>query len=131
MCGVIRSSRRGWRCSCRRCRAPVAEVLRPVARLFVLGNASIDTTLNVPRLPAAGETLMATGILRSPGGKGLNQAVVAARAGASVHFCAPLGIEPETALVRDALAAEGLAGLVLHDDGPPPDLSTLLAAPAG
>lgn len=101
-----------------------------MSRVFVLGNASIDTTLRVPRLPVAGETLMATGILRSPGGKGLNQAVMAARAGAEVHFLAPLGEEPETSLIRDAVAAEGLdATWVLT--GAPTDLSSLMVAPDG
>lgn len=97
-----------------------------VPRVFVLGNASLDTTLRVPRLPAPGETLMATGIQRSPGGKGLNQAVVAARAGAEVHFMAPLGTEPETGLIRDALAREPFAEVHLVDVGMPTDLSSLM-----
>ena len=102
-----------------------------MSRVFVLGNASIDTTLRVPRLPLAGETLMATGIQRSPGGKGLNQAVVAARTGAEVHFMAALGTEPETALIRDALARENLAKCDLVDVGAPTDLSSLMVAPDG
>ena len=77
-----------------------------VSRVFVLGNASVDLSCAVPRLPARGETLMARGLSRAPGGKGLNQAVVAARAGAAVRFCAPLGADPEAAMVRDALARE-------------------------
>jgi ribokinase len=96
------------------------------AKVFVLGNASIDLRLTVPRLPRPGETLMAHGISRTPGGKGLNQAVVAARCGAHVYFCAPLGTEPEAELVRAALAGEGFAGLVLPDIGQPTDLSMLL-----
>ncbi len=102
-----------------------------MTRLFVLGNASIDVTLRVPALPRAGETLMAHGVVRSPGGKGLNQAVMAARAGACVHFCAPLGREPETALVLDALQAEGFASLALIEAEQPTDLSTLLVADGG
>ena len=102
-----------------------------MSRVFVLGNASLDTTLRVPRLPLPGETLMATGILRAPGGKGLNQAVACARAGAEVHFCAALGTEPETALIRAALAAEPLAGLHLVDVGQNSDLSSLMVAPSG
>ena len=102
-----------------------------MSRVFVLGNASIDTTLRVPRLPVAGETLMATGILRAPGGKGLNQAVVAARAGAAVHFLAPVGGEPETALIRDALAREGLASVRLVAVDAATDLSSLMVAPDG
>ena len=102
-----------------------------MSRIFVLGNASLDTTLRVPRLPAPGETLMATGLLRSPGGKGLNQAVIAARAGAEVHFMAPLGTEPETALIRDTLAREPIAKTQFVDVGAPTDLSSLMVAPDG
>ncbi len=102
-----------------------------LSRVFVLGNASIDVTLNVPRLPEAGETLMASGILRAPGGKGLNQAVMAARAGALVHFCAPIGREPETAMLHAALAREPFAGLQLIAGDYPTDLSTLIIAADG
>ena len=101
-----------------------------MSRVFVLGNASLDTTLFVPRLPLAGETLMATGILRSPGGKGLNQALMAARAGAEVQFLAPLGDEPEASLIRTAIAAEGLDAIWVPT-GAPTDLSSLMVAPDG
>ncbi len=94
----------------------------------MLGNASIDTTLRVPRLPVPGETLMADGILRSPGGKGFNQAVVASRCGVAVRFLAPLGGEPETAIIRDAVR-EMEARFV--DIGEASDLSTLLVGPDG
>lgn len=99
-----------------------------VPRVFVLGNASIDTTLRVPRLPLPGETLMATGIQRSPGGKGLNQAIMAARAGAEVHFLAPIG--PDSALLREAVAAERITAS-WAETAPHTDLSTLLVAPDG
>jgi ribokinase len=102
-----------------------------VRRLFVLGNASIDVSLAVPRLPLPGETLMASGLTRAPGGKGLNQAVVAARCGIPVHFCAPLGAEAEADGVRAALARENFAALDLVDTGRPTDLSTLLVGPDG
>ncbi len=108
----------------------------PRPEIYVLGNASIDVTLAVPRLPAAGETLMATGILRAPGGKGLNQAVVAARAGmawtaAAVKFCAPVGTEPEARMLPAALAREPFGGLRLIEATLPTDLSTLIVAEGG
>ncbi|MBV8191951.1 MAG: ribokinase, partial [Alphaproteobacteria bacterium] len=56
-------------------------------RVVVIGNAGLDLQLAVPRLPLAGETLIGKAAsARAPGGKGLNQAVVAARAGAAVRF---------------------------------------------
>ncbi len=99
--------------------------------MFVLGNACIDITLPVRRWPVAGETLVAEGISRAPGGKGLNQAVVAARAGAEVRFCAPLGAGADAAMIRDVLEAEGFAGLHLPDVGRATDLSMLLVTPDG
>ena len=45
----------------------------------------------VPRLPLPGETLLASDTLRDLGGKGLNQAVAAQRAGADVTLIAPIG----------------------------------------
>jgi ribokinase len=111
--------------------APGKHGARALSGVFVLGNASIDVTLNVPRLPDAGETLMASGIARAPGGKGLNQAVAAARAGAAVHFCAPVGREPETAMLHAALAREPFASLRLIEGAYPTDLSTLIVAADG
>ena len=51
-------------------------------RVVVVGNAGLDLRLAVPRLPLPGETLIGSAGPRAPGGKGLNQAVVAARCGA-------------------------------------------------
>ena len=52
-------------------------------RVVVVGNAGLDLRLAVPRLPLPGETLIGSAGPRAPGGKGLNQAVVAARCGAA------------------------------------------------
>lgn len=113
----------------------MAAAMAAPGALYVLGNASIDVTLRVPRLPATGETLMASGTLRAPGGKGLNQAVVAARAGASarlrVRFCAPLGPEPEAQMVRDALRREDFADLRIIEATQATDLSTLVVGDDG
>jgi len=65
--------------------------MRGPGRVVVIGNAGLDLRLAVPRLPLPGETLIGSASARVPGGKGLNQAVVAARCGAEVRFCAPLG----------------------------------------
>jgi len=54
----------------------------------VIGNAGLDLRLSVARLPLPGETLIGGGGAWAPGGKGLNQAVVAARCGVPVRFCA-------------------------------------------
>jgi ribokinase len=98
-------------------------------RLLVLGNAGIDLVCPVPHLPGAGETLVAQGQSRAPGGKGLNQAVAAARAGATVHFVAPVGQDGGATELEVALRAEPLAGLALLPQAAPTDLSLLMVAP--
>lgn len=44
----------------------------------VLGSINLDVVLAVAAVPVAGETVLASGQRRTPGGKGLNQAVAAA-----------------------------------------------------
>ena len=82
-------------------------------RVVVIGNAGLDRRLVVPRLPLAGETLIGTGGETAPGGKGLNQATVAARCGGPVRFCAPLGSDAtEADALQRILEAEGLDTLL-------------------
>jgi ribokinase len=99
-----------------------------MSRLLVLGNAGIDLVCPVPHLPRAGETLVADGQARAPGGKGLNQAVVAARAGAAVHFTAPVGRDGAADELRAILGAEPFVGLSLLPQAAPTDLSLLMVA---
>lgn len=76
--------------------------------ITVVGSASIDLIATVTQLPASGETLLATGFSRQPGGKGANQAVAAARAGSTVHLVASLGDDPHGREMLDALQAASI-----------------------
>ncbi len=100
----------------------------PYGRVLVLGNAGIDLSIPLPRLPQPGETLVGGALRRAPGGKGLNQAVMAARTGMEVQFCAPLGDDADGRYVEDRLRAEPFAALHLPRPGPPTDVSLLLVA---
>ena len=102
-----------------------------MSRVHVLGNAGLDIGLRLPRMPALGETLMGSHGSQAPGGKGLNQAVAAARAGAAVHFKAPVGQDAEAEAVRAALSAEPFASLALPCLSPPTDRSILMLLPDG
>jgi ribokinase len=77
-----------------------------MGRVLVLGNAGLDISLAVPRLPERGETLLGDGVGRAPGGKGLNQAVTAARAGVDTRFLAPIGRDAQAAEIGATLATE-------------------------
>ncbi len=70
------------------------------------GSINIDHVYRVPRMPAPGETLAASAYAAGLGGKGANQSVAAARAGARVVHLGAVGRDGLWA--RDALAAHGV-----------------------
>lgn len=98
--------------------------------LYVLGNITEDLLLRVPRLPADGETLIASERRADLGGKGLNQAVIAARAGMSVRLIAPVGAD-ETAGRAEALARSERIEFFAPKTAPTSDQSVILVDPAG
>lgn len=57
-------------------------------KIIVIGSSNTDMVVKVPHIPAPGETILGSDFLTIPGGKGANQAVAAARAGADVTFIA-------------------------------------------
>jgi ribokinase len=79
-----------------------------MAGILVVGSANIDYALGVERLPTPGETVTASGFAQMIGGKGVNQAVAAARAGGKVAMIACVGDDHQGRLLRSALEAEGV-----------------------
>src|SRR5439155_21075850 len=65
--------------------------VRPPVSVVVVGAANIDLISYVPRLPKVGETLHGTAFQIGYGGKGANQAVMAAKLGANVTMVCKLG----------------------------------------
>ena len=83
-------------------------------RVTVLGSLNTDISVPVPHLPGPGETVLATAAANiGTGGKGANQAVAAARLGASTRMVGCCGDDEFGGRLRDALVAEGIdvAGL--------------------
>jgi ribokinase len=74
--------------------------------VHVIGNITLDRTLTVDRLPRAGETLLASDKTTDLGGKGFNQAVTAARAGARTVLWAPVGADDDGATARRLSAVQ-------------------------
>jgi ribokinase len=74
----------------------------------VVGSLNIDYIATVERLPAAGETVSATGLVRRFGGKGANQAVAAVRQGARVAMIGCVGDDDSGRAYRQRLRAEGI-----------------------
>ncbi len=100
-------------------------------RLIVIGNAALDRCYRVDRLPREGESVLAAPATVEPGGKGLNQAVMAARTGAAVTLLAMLGSDDAGATLRRHLRAEGLDGPFLLEHAGPSDESIVLVGPSG
>jgi ribokinase len=69
-------------------------------RVCVVGSINADSNFNVETLPRPGQTVLASAVTVSPGGKGANQAVAAARAGASVRLVAALGEDAAADILR-------------------------------
>ncbi len=79
----------------------------------------MDQIFRVQRIPAPGETVLSTGFSTAHGGKGQNQAVAAARAGASTEFISALGSDGFGTAIRSGLEADGIgATLVRELDAP-------------
>jgi ribokinase len=98
--------------------------------VLVVGNAVTDRFYTVDRLPTLGETLLAASVRRQFGGKGLNQAVIAARAGAHVRLVAPVGDDPEAHDIARHLKQEPLDVQLVRCAGRS-DESVIFVAPGG
>lgn len=98
-------------------------------RLINVGSLNIDHVYRVPRCVAAGETAVVANYVRGAGGKGLNQSVAAARAGAAVAHAGCVGEDGRFLLdllreagadvgrVRVVPAATGHAVIQVDDTG--------------
>ncbi len=82
---------------------------------MVLGSANLDFVVRQPRIPEPGETMFGSSFTTVAGGKGLNQAIAAARAGGDVLFSGAVGRDPFGAQLRDVLTADGVDVDLLAD----------------
>ncbi|WP_453984493.1 ribokinase [Brevibacterium casei] len=76
--------------------------------LTVVGSINADITAVTDRLPAPGETVGGGRLLRSPGGKGANQAAAAARLGARTRMIGAVGTDPTGREMTEALRQAGV-----------------------
>ncbi|KRC66130.1 hypothetical protein ASE12_16030 [Aeromicrobium sp. Root236] len=78
-------------------------------RVVVVGSLNVDVSLTCDTIPAPGETVLASAVRRSAGGKGANQAVAAARAGgASTSIVGAVGDDADGRYLLDQLAQDGV-----------------------
>ncbi len=88
--------------------------------VVILGIYVADLAFRAPRQPVMGETIMGTSFAMGPGGKGSNQTIAAARAGANVTFITKLGKDNFGDAALALYAKEGVTALAPQD----PKIST-------
>ena len=72
-------------------------------RVVVIGSANIDLVSSVDSLPVPGETVLGNSFIKTPGGKGANQAVAASKLGGEVSFVGCIGPDQEGEILRSSL----------------------------
>lgn len=83
------------------------------------GSINMDLVMVVAALPRPGETVLCDGYVTKPGGKGSNQAVAAARAGARVAMAGAVGDDGFGQVMRATLAKDGVdTSLITTSDRP-------------
>ena len=103
----------------------------PQASIAVVGSANADLVIAVERRPGAGETVLGGDLVVTPGGKGANQAVAAARLGGRVHFVGCVGDDEHGRLVRSSLRAAGVDDSRLRSCAAPTGTAVVLVTPDG
>jgi ribokinase len=77
-------------------------------RIVVAGSANMDLVGIAERLPRPGETVLGDDFVMTPGGKGANQAIAAARAGGRCAFLGVIGSDSFGVTINAKLAASGV-----------------------
>jgi ribokinase len=100
--------------------------------IIVFGSINLDLVTKTPRLPMAGETLQGSEFFIAAGGKGANQAVAAARLGATTHLVGRLGDDQFGRQLLCGLRAAGVetAG-ILVDGGATSGVAVITVDDAG
>jgi ribokinase len=101
-------------------------------QVTVLGSLNMDISVTVPRLPGPGATVLGSAARLTPGGKGANQAVAAARLGAGVRMVGCVGDDDFGRQILANLRAEGVdTGAVRVVPGVPTGLAMIAVDETG
>ncbi|HYH38421.1 MAG TPA: ribokinase, partial [Azospirillum sp.] len=99
--------------------------------IVVFGSLNMDLVMAVPALPRPGETVLCPSYRVLPGGKGNNQAVAAARAGARVRLFGRVGPDGFGEALRANLVANGIASEDVRTAGAPTGCAAITVASDG
>ncbi len=102
-----------------------------MARIAVIGICGNSQFMTVDHFHENGETLVADSVFNEIGGKGINQAVAAARMGATVSFLAAIGDDAAGEECRRAAVREGIDGHFTAIAGVPTTFAIILTDKTG
>ncbi len=101
-------------------------------QLVVVGSINTDIIVHSARLPVAGETVLGGDWIMAGGGKGANQAVAAARAGANVRFVGRVGADLFGRESLERLKADGIdTRHIVEDPTKKSGLAIIMVGPDG
>lgn len=102
------------------------------ARICIIGSINVDLVVSAERLPSPGETVLGGRFSTHDGGKGANQAVAAARAGAEVTMIGAVGRDEYGERALNALRDEGIdVSRVRRLEGEPTGVALIVVGPRG
>ena len=98
-------------------------------KILNFGSLNLDLVYQIPHFVRAGETLSTTSFTRNVGGKGLNQSVALAKAGAEVYHAGLIG--EDGGMLKDFLAANGVDTRFVRTIDSPSGHAVIQVEPAG
>ena len=102
-----------------------------MAKIAVIGICGNSIFMTVDHFHENGETLVADSVFEEIGGKGINQAVAAARMGAEVAFLAAIGDDAAGEQCRQTALREGIRGSFAVTTGKPTTFAVILTDKTG
>jgi len=99
--------------------------------IVVVGSVTMDMVTLTPQIPRIGQTVIGTDFGTTPGGKGANQAVAAARLGYPVHMVGKVGRDAYGPLLLDNLARAGVETAAMEKVDGPSGLAPIFLSEAG
>ncbi len=97
-----------------------------MGKVVVIGSSNTDMVFNCKKMPLPGETITGNAFDIIPGGKGANQAVAAARAGAAVTFIARVGNDDFGRRAVDGYRKDGINTSYISTDPDQPSGTAMI-----
>lgn len=99
--------------------------------IVVVGSVTMDMVTSTPQIPRIGQTVIGTGFMTTPGGKGANQAVAAARLGHPVEMVGKVGDDVYGPTLLENLVAAGVATAAMEAAAGPSGLASIFLSERG